>query len=446
MRERIGRGRGRGVIFTALVLLVAASTPSVMKAAEVVFGAPLGVRGVSGGAMPSDSGAYACTRMVPRGLLTLYQKFLSPARGTVCPMYPHCSRFASNAYTRRNFAVATAMTCDRLLRCGGDSEEYERGLVGASYLWIDSDIPEHPANASSAEGSGMVRGGSSPWSRTRSFVAASVMAAPGAPDDGFAAPLDFGRWLMERGEYDRAITEYMRLLSSASDPETTARAQRSISYCFYLSGRPAEALRWAGRLGDLDVDRRLRNEELYLVGVSSLRLGAYDTAAESFAAIAAQDSCGDDAFHSTARAPLLHGLSLAHQRAWARSVRVFDEVSKDSPFRMQAAHCAGLSRLGQALPRKNPRTAGILAIVPGLGYLYDGYERTALAALVINGLFMLGTAEAYRKDDEGLGTLLGVVGAGWYAGNFYGSVVSAHRANRKHEDDLLRKYELGFEF
>jgi hypothetical protein len=88
----------------------------------------------------------------------------------------------------------------------------------------------------------------------------------------------------------------------------------------------------------------------------------------------------------------------------------------------------------------------VLGVLPGLGYLYDGYKRTALTAFLVNGLFLWGTAEAFRAGDEGVGAAVGGIGLGWYTGNIYGSVVSARRANLKRENDLLSRYELGFEF
>ena len=88
----------------------------------------------------------------------------------------------------------------------------------------------------------------------------------------------------------------------------------------------------------------------------------------------------------------------------------------------------------------------MLALIPGLGYLYDGYPRTALSALIINGAFIWGAAEAYNEGRNGLGTMLGIIGLGWYAGNIYGSVTSAERSNHKLDADLLLKFDVGFGF
>jgi uncharacterized protein len=50
----------------------------------------------------------------------LYQKYLSPALGGQCPMYPSCSRYCVEAVNRHGAVMGWIMTCDRLMRCGRD--------------------------------------------------------------------------------------------------------------------------------------------------------------------------------------------------------------------------------------------------------------------------------------------------------------------------------------
>lgn len=59
--------------------------------------------------------------LVPRNLAIAfmlgYRKVVSPLYGEVCKYYPSCSRYALEAYQKRNFCTATALTIWRLLRC-----------------------------------------------------------------------------------------------------------------------------------------------------------------------------------------------------------------------------------------------------------------------------------------------------------------------------------------
>jgi len=65
---------------------------------------------------------------------------------------------------------------------------------------------------------------------------------------------------------------------------------------------------------------------------------------------------------------------------------------------------------------------------------------------LVNGLFIWGTVTAFEKNNESLGTILTIFSLGWYTGNIYGSVISAHRRNMKLKYDLISKFNVGFNF
>jgi tetratricopeptide (TPR) repeat protein len=85
------------------------------------------------------------------------------------------------------------------------------------------------------------------------------------------------------------------------------------------------------------------------------------------------------------------------------------------------------------IPRKNPDTAGLLAILPGAGHFYCGRYRDGLIALVLNAAFIAAAWEAFDNDLPILGGVIAGVGAGFYVGNIYSAVGSAHKYNRAQE-------------
>lgn len=101
----------------------------------------------------------------------------------------------------------------------------------------------------------------------------------------------------------------------------------------------------------------------------------------------------------------------------------------------------GLER-ADGLPRKSPAAAGIFSLVPGGGYLYTGLKRDALVAFLVNGALAAAAWEAFDNDLPVLGGILTTVGLGFYTGNIYGGVSSAHKFNRRQEKafvDRLRQ-------
>jgi putative component of membrane protein insertase Oxa1/YidC/SpoIIIJ protein YidD len=57
-------------------------------------------------------------------LLNLYRNYISPAKGYHCPMYPSCSSYGKEAFSRFNPLKAFWLTSDRLTRCGHDIRQY----------------------------------------------------------------------------------------------------------------------------------------------------------------------------------------------------------------------------------------------------------------------------------------------------------------------------------
>lgn len=79
---------------------------------------------------------------------------------------------------------------------------------------------------------------------------------------------------------------------------------------------------------------------------------------------------------------------------------------------------------------KSPWVAGTAALVPGAGFAYCERYRDALAALVINTGLILAAHESFDHGSNILGGIISLVASGFYGGNIYGSISSAHKYNR----------------
>lgn len=81
------------------------------------------------------------------------------------------------------------------------------------------------------------------------------------------------------------------------------------------------------------------------------------------------------------------------------------------------------------IPRKNPHTAGFLSLLPGGGYFYCERYQDALVAFLLNGALILASWEAFDQGNPALGGVIAAVEFGFYAGNIYGGIASAHKFN-----------------
>jgi tetratricopeptide (TPR) repeat protein len=362
------------------------------------------------------------------GAIRGYQRFLSTGRGATCPMTPSCSAYAYEAFSTMGPFRAALKTSDRLHRCSHDLDNYVRveDELGQRRFLDPVDAP-----AASAAPPGLVPESVVP---AKTAVAAQLT---GSEQQLFG----FAESLRAESRHDEGALEYRRFLSYYPGSALASAATVGLFHTEYQRGRYSDAIRvrdqavQARRLSAADSDALA-----FWSGAALVKVGNYQRARSVFTTVF--DS--PDPTIAT-RARLLDAMTYALEGDWSESAIRFERA----PGAAAAAgpdDLAALAREGKALPRKKPALAGILAIVPGLGYLYDGYRQSAFSAALVNGLFLAGTYRAFKSDNNSLGTILTVFSIGWYGGNVYGSVISAERKNAKVLSDHLRRFNLGFQY
>jgi len=85
------------------------------------------------------------------------------------------------------------------------------------------------------------------------------------------------------------------------------------------------------------------------------------------------------------------------------------------------------------LPKKRPYLAGMLSTVPGLGQIYCERYSDATLAFIVNGIIGWAAWENFDQQRPGMGTLISFFGMGFYSGNIYGAINSAHKYNLRAE-------------
>ncbi len=100
----------------------------------------------------------------------------------------------------------------------------------------------------------------------------------------------------------------------------------------------------------------------------------------------------------------------------------------------------------QHIPSKSPLLAGFLSVFPGGGYAYCGRYNDAFISLVINSACAAAACESFNKDLNVLGGMIAAVGLGFYGGNIYGGVSSAHKYNKKKKIEFINHLKNQFNF
>jgi hypothetical protein len=138
--------------------------------------------------------------------------------------------------------------------------------------------------------------------------------------------------------------------------------------------------------------------------------------------------------------------ALLQEGRWSDASAAFGRISPQSHLYSSADRLSRKSIEGLDLPSKDPVTAGILAaLIPGLGHAYVTRFRDAAVAFVLNGLFIWASVEAFDRDHNVLGVILGILEMGWYSGNIYSAMNVAHKYNAKMQDDFRRSLDDAFD-
>ena len=133
-------------------------------------------------------------------------------------------------------------------------------------------------------------------------------------------------------------------------------------------------------------------------------------------------------------------LSCLHMEtgSWTRAGGSLQQISEEGRTDFHVPEIMEQLEKNGSIPRKNPKLAGALAVVPGAGFLYCGRFRDAFVSFLVNGGLIYSAVRSFDRGDYALGGVVSFVGFGFYAGNIYGSVSSAHKYNREADKRFLR--------
>lgn len=215
------------------------------------------------------------------------------------------------------------------------------------------------------------------------------------------ARLAVGRALFLDRQFHAAISAFNEVVEKDGDTPLAARSFLETSRCHLALGETGAALQALNNLLLFTDDADLRDDAWFRIGWIRLDQGDFEAARQAFGRIRPE----------------------GRQRLGVREME--DRLDRVD-----------------AIPRKSPEAAGLFSLVPGGGYLYCGLKRDALVAFLVNGALIAAAWEAFDNDLPVIGGLLAVVEVGFYAGNIYGGVNSAHKYNQYQEKaffDRLRE-------
>jgi len=142
---------------------------------------------------------------------------------------------------------------------------------------------------------------------------------------------------------------------------------------------------------------------------------------------------------------LLVGANYLYERKWGNAHNHFSLLLNNAPQDSIDSTLSILNHLslkGAQLSYKSPALAGLFSsIIPGMGKIYSGRINDGLYSFFVIGLTAWQAYDGFNRDGNNSikGWIYGTLGATFYLGNIYGSIVSVKLYNKKLEDNLINQ-------
>jgi TolA-binding protein len=246
---------------------------------------------------------------------------------------------------------------------------------------------------------------------------------------------DFAEYYYSNEEYFRAIGEYKRFIYFFPEDTRVPLAAYKIGESYFKARRFREAIDSFKIIIDRYSDIDLSIKSYFMISECLVMLDKYGPAISNLhnlILITDDVNTKDEAFYRI-------GWIYLEMEAWEKARLYFSKISRQNIHKYNLKKLSDELNIEVTIPKKNPKLAGVLSIIPGAGFLYCERYQDALIAFLLNGAMICAAYEAFDNGNEALGGIIAFVETGFYAGNIYGSVSSAHKYNRNKSKQFLEK-------
>jgi tetratricopeptide (TPR) repeat protein len=236
----------------------------------------------------------------------------------------------------------------------------------------------------------------------------------------------FAEQYFQRGEYYRAIGEYERFIYFFPNADKAELAKYRIGLSYLKAEQYDRAIQAFYALIEEYQDTEYAFKSYLEIGKAYVRLNRYAmalTALNNLITIVPDQDLRDKAHYHRAWVYLEMGL-------WNKAIESFEQVSAQNREGYGVKEILAELKGEVPIGPKNPTLAGLLAVVPGAGHLYCGRKKDALISFLLNGAMICAAYEAFDNDLEAIGAIITLFELGFYGGNIYSAVSSAHKYNR----------------
>jgi len=244
---------------------------------------------------------------------------------------------------------------------------------------------------------------------------------------------DYADTLFKNKDYDAAIIEYKRFVHFFPESEHLDQMKFKIAVCLFEQKKYMDA---AKAFNDIILENPEKPDtgEAYFYQANAFinlgNMGYAEIVLQNYLKLSDDLKTKDRLYAELARLHLLQARAFKPD-SLPLAKEYLSKISPSNTNIYDTEKTMDLILAAEKAPRKNPQVAGFFSIIPGGGFLYCERYQDALVTFLLNAGLMLAAYEAYDKDNKALAGVIGFVETGFYMGNIYGSVSSAHKYNQE---------------
>jgi len=252
-----------------------------------------------------------------------------------------------------------------------------------------------------------------------------------SPDKQF----DFAEDCFSNKDYLTAVGEYKRFIYFFPGDERVETAMYRIGMSYYLGRHFKKAGDSFNAVIDRYVDTDLSIKSYFMISEAHVKLNAFGLAIinlNNLITLTHDEDVKDEAYYRL-------GWIYIETSSWEKARLYFSKISAKNKTKYRLERLSTELNKEKSIPKKDPGLAGFLSIMPGAGYFYCERYQDALIAFLLNGGLICAAYESFDDNNNALGGVIAFVEFGFYAGNIYGAVTSAHKYNRKQTGQFIEK-------
>jgi len=251
----------------------------------------------------------------------------------------------------------------------------------------------------------------------------------------------YAQKLFDEKDYDTAMVEYKRFIHFFPKSKHVEPARFNIGVCLFNLKKFQDAAIIFNEIIISDKENNITKEAWFFQSRAFMNLGNTGYAQivlQNYLKLVKDRETQDRIYFNLAKIHLSNARKLKPgSLALARDS--LSKISDSGIIKYNTDQYHALIIKAEQAPQKNPKTAGLFAVIPGGGFLYCKRYQDALVTFLLNTGLMVAAYEAFENDNKALAGVITFVETGFYAGNIYGSISSAHKYNRARTIKILNK-------